>query len=994
MRRWTMVLLAAAACAAPGAARADAPADSAKALRALIRVDAVAAEMRARRWLAEVDAAAPPDSVRALALDVVSESLLENGHWGGDAAVIAERAVRARQRAYGDSSGQAGVGMISLGRLLYRRAEHEAARSATAQGLRLCERAYGPIHRSVYRGTRYLANIDEELADFASAERLYRLCIVQAESLYGATGAEYGQALNSFAVMCRKTGRYSEARELYERSLAIRERALGLDHRDLVFNISNLANLLGTMGDASAAKALYERDLRIIGSAYGRWHPYYAALLNNLASADLVLGDTSIAIAHLREARAVWDSIATPNRPEVARVYNNLGTLEAATGDTAQARVDLNRGLAERVAIYGRDHPEIALSLEPLGELALIRGDAAAALRCFDEALALDERHLGPEVPEVAGVLVARGRARRLAGDDRGALEDALRGERVATDHLRVTARVLEERVALLYALTRPSGLDLALTLAAEHPDDRLAARRVWDTLIRSRALVLDEMAHRHRAVVTTADELTRRLADSLATANEGLARLTARAREAGADSVLRERLATMRVRRAHLEFALAERSASFRTDVRRDVAGIDSVMAALGRGDVLVSFVRYAHQPAPGRAWRSAPTSRYLALVASGDSLPRVVPLGETAAIEPLVKGWLEALERPPAPLSRATDMRRCRVAGSRVRARVWDPIRAACAGAARVLVVPDGALQRAPFAALPAAGGGYEAEHGPAVHLLSAERDIVAAANREPAGRGLLAVGAPDFDREGTTPKDVVGQTRGAQSACESFRSLRFGPLPGARIEIGQVAREWRAACVDSQAGVLLGAAADERALRALAPGRRVLHLATHGFYLGAACVRRDRIDSLALEDPLLRSGLSLAGANLRAGPADGEDDGILTAAEVATLNLDGVEWAVLSACETARGDIQDGEGVLGLRRGFAIAGVRTLVSSLWAVDDASTGRWMEALYAARFARHLGTAEAVQEAQRSVLKARRAAGLADHPYYWAGFVAAGDWR
>jgi CHAT domain-containing protein len=306
----------------------------------------------------------------------------------------------------------------------------------------------------------------------------------------------------------------------------------------------------------------------------------------------------------------------------------------------------------------------------------------------------------------------------------------------------------------------------------------------------------------------------------------------------------------------------------------------------------------------------------------------------------------------------------------------------------------VPDGALQRVPFAALPAAADGFEAEHGPALHLLSAERDIVASVNREPSGQGLLAMGAPDFDRAGTTRTDAGDRTRGAKSACESFRSLHFDPLPGARIEIGQVARRWRTACADSQAGVLLGAAADERALRERAPGRRVLHLATHGFYLGAACARRDRIDSLALEDPLLRSGLSLAGANLRAGPAGGEDDGILTAAEVAALNLEGVEWAVLSACETARGDVQDGEGVLGLRRGFAIAGARTLVSSLWAVDDASTGRWMDALYAARFGRHLDTAEAVREAQRAVLKARRAEGESDHPYYWAGFVAAGDWQ
>jgi len=112
------------------------------------------------------------------------------------------------------------------------------------------------------------------------------------------------------------------------------------------------------------------------------------------------------------------------------------------------------------------------------------------------------------------------------------------------------------------------------------------------------------------------------------------------------------------------------------------------------------------------------------------------------------------------------------------------------------------------------------------------------------------------------------------------------------------------------------------------------------------------------------------------------------------VASLDLSGTEWAVLSACDTGVGEIKAGEGVFGLRRAFQVAGARTVIMSLWSVDDQSTRAWMRALYEGRFQRHLSTADAVHQASLTVLRDRRARGLSTHPFFWAAFVAAGDWR
>ena len=148
------------------------------------------------------------------------------------------------------------------------------------------------------------------------------------------------------------------------------------------------------------------------------------------------------------------------------------------------------------------------------------------------------------------------------------------------------------------------------------------------------------------------------------------------------------------------------------------------------------------------------------------------------------------------------------------------------------------------------------------------------------------------------------------------------------------------------------------------------------------------------LAGENPLLLSGLALAGANNREEVGPEDEDGVLTAEEIASLDHSGVEWAVLTACDTGVGEIKAEEGVFGLRRAFQVAEVKTLNMSLWSVDDEATREWMRELYTARFMEGMSTAESVREASLRALKRRREKRESTHPFYWGAFVAAGDWK
>jgi CHAT domain-containing protein len=208
-----------------------------------------------------------------------------------------------------------------------------------------------------------------------------------------------------------------------------------------------------------------------------------------------------------------------------------------------------------------------------------------------------------------------------------------------------------------------------------------------------------------------------------------------------------------------------------------------------------------------------------------------------------------------------------------------------------------------------------------------------------------------------------------------------------------------------------VATGGAADEATFKRLAPGRRVIHLATHGFFLDLRCAPGGEGGTRGVmglvpaasgpepssppgENPLLLSGLALAGANLRDQAEAGDEDGVLTADEIAALDLSGTEWAVLSACGTGLGEVAAGEGVLGLRRAFLAAGTRTVFTSLWSVRDKPTREWMAALYRHRLLDGAGTAEAARAASLDLLRSRRAQGRSTHPFEWAAFLAAGDWR
>jgi CHAT domain-containing protein len=322
-------------------------------------------------------------------------------------------------------------------------------------------------------------------------------------------------------------------------------------------------------------------------------------------------------------------------------------------------------------------------------------------------------------------------------------------------------------------------------------------------------------------------------------------------------------------------------------------------------------------------------------------------------------------------------------------------QPIRALLGDSRQLLVSPDGDLNLIPFEALVDEHNKYLVESYSLSYLTSGRDLLRMNAARGIGGAPLLVAnpefGAPEANADtgpnGARSRKTSDGSRRSVTILRNLSDAYFAPLSGTAAE----ARAIQSLFPDAK--LLTGTDANETALKQVA-APSILHIATHGFFIedqtgndiGTAVAKRTGEINSPVDNPLLRSGIALAGANLR---NTGSDDGILTALEASGLNLWGTKLVVLSACDTGLGEVRVGEGVYGLRRAFAQAGAESLVMSLWPVSDLVTRELMTNYYK-NLKQGTGRGDSLRQVQLEMLKRP----TRQHPFYWASFIQSGDWR
>ncbi len=787
----------------------------------------------------------------------------------------------------------------------------------------------------------------------------------------GADDPAYAQALSDLSLAQRVAADYGAALTSLEAALEIRRAQQPRDPVALAAVLIRLGQTRRISGDLERAEAAYVEALALDREAPDPSGRNRAVVLYALGNLYRNRDDPARAIAYYAEAVPAFERAWGPDSVLLSQVYNNYGNAESlrpGRGDAAIAQFQRALDIAVRNRSEDPGH------YYPLANIAMVRvwqgrfREAETGFRATLERL-----HGVPAGAETSPLFAQHGLAAALWGQCRHAeaFEAAALAEGTRQQAVREVAAGLPDEQALAYQEQDYETLDHALAIALDSGDARLL-ERAWALALAARGQVTAIHAERLARARASAEPALQPLWHAWQKASAALDQ----AQRDTAEGVRQE----ARARLDHAERRLAQALPQTRALARAEV-DLAAVRAALPADAALVWLHDLKHVRPTDFANAAVdlddPDTWAFVLPSAGADVT-AIRLGSASAIGGALADWQAALATPASAL----DLVRAR--GVKLAGLAWSPL-ARALPARRLFIVAEGPLLRLPWPALPDRDG-YLVERERQFHVLNHEHELIAPGRATHMRHALLAVADP---RGGTT-------TTASRRDCADPASLP--PLPGARREVARLANLLGAQHAESSMLALVGAAASEARFRSEAPHAAVLHLATHGIASGTACAdgAGTRGLSLGAERPAARPSGSTA--LLFAAPAatapDSGDDGLLGSLEIAALDLSGVRWAVLAACSTADGDTHAYEGLFGLARAFRLAGAHTVLLSLWPVDDDATAQWSEALYIARLRDQRDTPAAMQHAQRAVLAARRADGKSEHPWYWAGFFAIGDWR
>jgi len=840
------------------------------------------------------------------------------------------------------------------------------------------------------------------------------------EKVLGAEHPDVATLLNNLAELHKNKGDYGRAELLFQRALAIDERALGAEHPAIATDLNNLATLYYVKGDYGRAVPLYQRALAIKEKAVGGEHPDVATLLNNLAGLHEKKGDYRRAELLLQRVLAIREKVLGAEHPDVATSLNNLASLYHAKGDYGRAEPLYQRALVISEKALGPEHPNVASLLNNLALQSQVKGDYERAESLNQRALAIREKVLGADHPDVALSFNSLALLYEAKGEYERAIAKLARAADIHEHNIALILTTGSEKQKQLYLDTVSGETSIIVSLnTKDTPKNVAVARLALTTILRRKGRALDAMTDQIAALRRRAAPEDQTLLDQLAATRSQLANLQLGGASSNLALAARQvQIASLAEESGKLEAAISRRSAEFRAQAQ--AVTLSNVQAALPADAALIEIYSYRHYNPKIQTEEKFGAARYVAYVARREGEPQFVELGEAAAIEANVEKLCAALRDNKRAAS--GDVAAVKEAARVVDEQVMRPVRALLGATRRIFLSPDGALNLIPFAALVDERGHYLVEDYTLTYLTSG-RDLLRLGVTGESKVSPLVVANPLYDDSGNSKAETlsVAAKRDVDFNAIDFSKQLYPPLPGTAEEAKALS------ALMPGARMLTAAEATEAALKQTR-SPRILHVATHGFFLtdqprtaetgtrglslgqGASQSGIAAAPAVATrgENPLLRSGLIMAGVNQRRSGAN--EDGVLTAAEAAALDLWGTKLVVLSACETGLGDVKNGDGVYGLRRALVLAGSESQVMSLWRVGDAATRDLMTAYYT-RLQGGKGRTEALRQVQLEMLggavqaqggKQRDLFGSSGdkaqtvnyrHPYYWASFIQSGAW-
>lgn len=914
---------------------------------------------------------------QALRFHLTASALIASGKYD-EALAQEERALKLREKALGSESPAVANSLHQLGNIYHVKGDYPEAETALQRALTIRQNTSGPESNDVFALLVNLGAVYFDMGALDKAEQFMQRAVVIQGKVPNLDQGRVTALFNNLALVHYVKGDYATAEQEFERVIALEQQLFGAEDSRVGDTLVNLSDVYLAIGDYVKMESTSQRALAIYEKVLGPDAPDIGNTVLNLGNARYLSGDLEQAEPLYQRALHIYEKALGPEHPLVALALNNLAEVYHDRREFARAEPLYLRSLAIRQKKLGESHADVGQSLNNLGNLYRDQGDYERAKQFYERALSTREKALGPEHPDVVSTLSHISLMYMAKGDFAAAQTYQSRAIAISERNAALNLSSGSERQKLAYLDSLSEQLDRAVTLSVRLAPEQTAARDLaLTTVLQRKGRVQDALSESLVSLRRRLNSEDAQLLDRFNETTSRLSRLVLAGPQQQTAEEFQRRSKELNEQREQLEAEIARRSAEFRA--QSQPVTIDAVRRVLPDNAALLEFVSYRPLSPKGiTAKERYGAPRYVVYVLRNRGEVSWRELGGTKEVDQAIQSLRQALRDPQRKdaqhLARALDEA------------VMQPVRALLGDASQLLVSPDGELNLVPFAALVDEQGRYLVQRYSFTYLTSG-RDLLRLQSTRESKSGPLLIANPTFGEQANLPTLVAGRnSTSIRSPAETY----FAPLGATENE----ARSIQSLFPD--ATLLTGANATETAVKQVA-APRILHLATHGFFVPDApaiatgsevSVSRAASGSSpggASENPLLRSGLAFAGANLRNGAGD---DGILTALEASGLNLWGTKLVVLSACDTGVGEVRTGEGVYGLRRAFTLAGAESLVMSLWPISDFTT-RTLMTRYYQNLKAGMGRGDALRQVQLDMLKKDPKL----HPFYWANFIQSGDW-
>jgi CHAT domain-containing protein len=862
---------------------------------------------------------------------------------------------------------------------------------------------------SVFEAIRLKSEGDfyEMQNNFSRAERSYARALKLFRDLEMYESVEYVGALNSLATLYTNLGQLPKAEELYLECLDILESLEEVEDIEASIN-SNLAQLNFELGNYEEAKRIYDQLIEIDREYYGEESAVYAISLYAVGLNQLYAGAYADARDYFERAEAAFRVSVDEDNHYFGDILNNLCILNTQTGNIEQAQEQGNAAIEAFIRAYGEDHEQTAFPHFNLGNAFMSVDEHERATELHERALEIRRKALGKNHPYYA--LSTRQLA--ILEWKKGNREEALSYFEETFENyfkqINLFFPILteEEKAKFYYNKLKPTIEQFNAFVIKEWPEDELLLGRMYDYQLILKGIILSATTKARQGILDSGDSTLMGMYDSWLAQKEQLARLFSDT-QLPAD-VRASRIDSLQESSDLLETSLSKASTSFAKAIDDRQPTWQDIRDVLKPGEASVEIVRFRDFSTDSAGYFTDEVY-YAALTLRHDTRdhPEMVLLRNGQNLETnFLANYRNGIKYQISE-SVSYDL-------------FWKPIKNKLEGIKKLYFSPDGVYNQISIYTLQNPENGEFVLEELDVRLVNNTRDIITFEDIEENGDASIFFGYPNYNLGVVEQEELESLGTGEERGSRGGRGGRGGGsseeldltqisiprglrgnmlrymrsnsllvlLPGTKKEVELIDSLYQNR--DLHREVYLENQAIEEEIKSVEKPKS-LHIATHGFFLEDPGDADGDTDAY-VQNPLLRSGLILAGANsfIRAGEIgaqgmDLQEDGILTAYEAMNMDLEGTDLVVLSACETGLGEIKNGEGVFGLQRAFQVAGAEAIIMSMWTVDDAATQELMTIFYE-EWLESGDKHQAFNKAQKRLKDKWK------KPYYWGAFVMVGN--